>query len=512
MNTSRKKKTAINTIAGVIDKFSMAIFNFIIRTVFIHTLGMQYTGVSSVFTDILSVLSLSELGMSTAIATALYKPLHDKDEDMIKRLMKFYKTAYRFIAIFILVVGIIILPFLDFFITNVPDIRENIKIIFILYILKTSASYLLIYKTTLLSADQKQYLVVYRQFICSIIKYILEIIVLFIFKNFILYLVIDLLATVVQNYFVTKRAEKEYPYAFEKNDLELSKDDRKKIFKDIKGLSMYQISGTIGNSIDNLLISKFISTAISGVYSSYFLIRKQIESILKQFFSAVTPSIGNIVASGDIDKQYRIFNRVFYMSFMVVNFCAVSMFILFSPFIKMWIGDQYVLAESISFVISFDCFLYILLQAIASFRTANGLFIKGQYRPLIMSVLNIFLSILLIQKYGIFGTVLATIICRFVTQWYDPYLIFKYVFKKNFLKFYGKYIEYIAIFIVSCFVTRYCATIVSIDSNIFNFIYKLFCCIIIPNLVSVLFTFMTSDFKYFINLLNNKKKVKQNAI
>ncbi len=512
MSTSRKKKTAINTIAGVIDKFSMAIFNFIIRTVFIHTLGMQYTGVSSVFTDILSVLSLSELGMSTAIATALYKPLHDKDEEMIKKLMKFYKTAYRFIAAFILIAGIIILPFLDFFITKVPDIKENIKIIFLLYILKTSASYLLIYKTTLLSADQKQYLIVYRQFICSIIKYILEIIVLFMFKNFILYLVIDLIATIVQNYFVTKKAEKEYPYAFEKNNLELSKTDRKKIFKDIKGLSMYQISGTIGNSIDNILISKFISTAISGIYSSYSLIRKQIEVILKQFFSAVTPSIGNIVASGDTEKQYKIFNRIFYLSFIVVNFCAVSMFILFSPFIELWIGEQYVLAERIAFVISFDCFLYILLQAIASFRTANGLFIKGQYRPLIMSILNIFLSILLIKKYGIFGTVLATIICRFVTQWYDPYLIFKYVFKKNFFKFYGKYVEYILIFILSCFVTHYFANMVSIDNSIVNFIYKLVCCIIIPNIISVLFTFMTSDFKYFLQILKNKKKVNENAI
>ena len=156
---SRTAKTVLNTVSGILNRFCNTILSFVLRTVFIYTLGIQYTGVSSVFTDILTMLSLSELGISTAIATALYKPLHDKDNSKIRKLMKFYKNAYRYIAIFIFIVGILLLPFLKYLITDIPDIKENIYLIFIFYMMKTSISYLFVYKSTILNADQKQYVV-----------------------------------------------------------------------------------------------------------------------------------------------------------------------------------------------------------------------------------------------------------------------------------------------------------------------------------------------------------------
>ena len=467
------------------------------RTVFIYTLGMQYTGVSAVFTDILSVLSLSELGMSTAIATALYKPLHENNEKQIAKLMQFYKTAYRFIAIFVFISGLILLPFLYSVITKVPEIKESLRIIFILYIIKTASSYLLIYKSTILSADQKQYIIISRELICSIIKYVLEIIILIIFKNFILYLITEIILTIIQNFIITKKAEKEYPYAFQKIKSKLSKEEKLQLFKNIKGLSMYQISGTVGNSIDNILISKFIGTATSGIYSSYTLIRRQIEQILKQFFSAVTPSIGNLVTENDTEKQHDIFKKIFYISFVLINFCATSMFIIYTPFIKIWIGNDYVLAKKIAFLISFDSFLYILLQAIASFRTANGLFVKGQYRPLIMAIMNVLLSVLLIQRYGIFGTILATIICRFLTQWYDPFLLYQEIFKKPFKIFYFKYLEYILLFIISCILTNYLSQILVVNNLFLDLLYKISCCIVVPNIISIGTTYNTKEFIFY---------------
>lgn len=503
-NSSRMKKTMLNTIVGIVNKFGIAILNFIMRTVFIYTLGMQYTGVSSVFTDILSVLSLSELGISTAISTALYKPLHDDNRIMICKLMKFYKIAYRYIALFIMIVGLMLLPFLNFFITDVPDIKEDIRLIFIFYIIRTSISYLLVYKSTILSADQKQYIITIRELICVTVRYILEIILLFIFKSFIIYLIVEVILILIQNIIVTNKAKREYPYAFEKTNEKLSKEDKKSLLKNIKGLSMYKVSATVGNSIDNILISKFIGTAVSGIYSSYNLIRLQIELILKQFFSAVTPSIGNLIASGSVDKQYYLFNKIFYISFVVINFCSVSMFILYNTFIEMWIGEKYLLSNSISFIIAFDSYLYILLQAIASFRTANGLFIKGQYRPLIMAIMNVILSIILIQQYGIFGTVLATVICRLLTQWYDPYLLFKYIFKQSFFKFYVKYLMYMLLFAVSSIATYYISSLYSFDNIITNFVFKIICCIIIPNIIVLIFTYKTDEFKSSLNIIKKK--------
>lgn len=496
---SRIKKTIINTVAGITKQGISVILSFLLRTVFIHTLGIQYTGVSSVFSDIFTILSLSELGIGTAIATALYEPLKTHDETRIHKLMLFYRNAYRIITVFIMIAGCIMLPFLDYLITDVPGISEDIRVIFILYIIKTAVSYLFIYKSALLSADQKQYIVKFLETVCTIVRYTVEIICLVIFKQFMIYLIIEIISTIVQNFVVTERVQKEYPYAFQKYDQMLTNDEKRSLFKDIKGLAMYQISAAVGNSIDNIMVSGLISTSIVGFLSNYILIRKQIENIVKQFFGALIPSIGNLSAEKNSEKQYLVFNRVFYLSFIIVNFCSTSLFVMFNPFIRLWLGEEYLLEINVPFIIAFDFFLYILLQAIASFRTANGLFVKGQYRPLITTILNIFLTYFMIKRYGIFGAILATVICRLVTQWYDPYILFKYVFKKPFYKFYLKYWFYIVIFLTGLILTSFIANLCNVKDYFLNAIVRCIICIIIPNIWIVLLSIRTNEFRYFID-------------
>lgn len=503
-NSSRKKKTMINTIAGIINSFCNSILSFVLRTVFIITLGIEYTGISSVFTAILTMLSLSELGIGTAIATALYKPLKEHDEEQIRKLMYFYKMAYRYIACFILVTGITLTPFLDYIINKVPNVTENLQVIFMCYIVKTALSYLMIYKSTLLNADQKQYITKIYETICTFIRYFLEIISLFVFKDFMTYLIIEVISIIIQNYIITHQAETEYPFAFQTPKIKLSNSEKKKLFKDIKGLAMYSMSGSIGKSIDNILISSFINTVMAGFLSNYTLIKQQIELMLKQFFNALTPSIGNLAAEDDNKKQLTIFYEVIYVSFILVNFCSVSMFVLFNPFIEMWLGKEYLLGNEIAFIIALDFFLYIFLQAIASFRTANGLFVRGQYRPLITTILNVVLSLLLIKPFGIFGTIFATVICRFTTQWYDPYLLFKYVFHASFRKFCVKYFIYITLFLICCQTTLHISQTIVVDNIYVKFITALILCMLLPNSIVIMLTFRFSEFQYFKNIVSTK--------
>lgn len=503
-NNSRVRKTILNTATGILTQMVNVIMSFALRTVFIHTLGVQYTGVSSVFTDILTILSISELGIGTAIATALYEPLKYNNREKIRQLMLFYKKAYRFIALIILFLGLGFVPFLDYLITDVPDISENIKVIFILYIIKTSASYLMIYKATLLNADQKQYIIKSLETIFVVGRYCLEIILLIIFKQYMIYLIIEVFATILQNYVVTRKAEHEYSYAFKEPTSSLEKKEVKSLLRDIKGLSMYQISAAIGNSIDNVMVSSLISTTFVGLLSNYTLIRKQIESLVKQFFNAIIPSIGNLVAEKDVDKQYIVFNRILYLSFFIVNFCSTSLFVIFNPFIKWWLGDSYLLGNQIPFIIAFDFFLYILLQAVASFRTANGLFIKGQYRPLITVILNILLTPILTFRLGIFGAILATVLCRILTQWYDPYILFKFIFKKSFIGFYSTYWLYISLYLSGSLITNYVSNLININNLFFNIVSRSFLCIVIPNVWVLLFTSHSPEFLYFLNIIKKK--------
>lgn len=499
--SSRTKKTMVNTAFSIASQLLAVVLSFALRTAFIRILGAQYTGVSSVFATILTMLSLSELGFGTAVATALYKPLRENDQESIRQLMDFYKKAYRLVALFVFSAGMLCIPFLGYLIHDVPDIKENITVIYVLYIIRTAASYLMIYKTTLLRADQKLYVVKKYEMICETIRYLVEIAVLIICHEYLLYLVIEVVSIIVQNYIVTKKAEKEYPYAFQKPKEKLSKEMVISLLKDVKGLSVFKLSGTIGNSIDTILISGYINTSTVAVVGNYTLIKSHINKILLQFFSAVIPSIGNLATENNAEKQESVFNRLFYVSFLIVNFCSVSMYVLFKPFITVWIGSEYVLGNEIAFIIAFDFFLYILLQAIASFRTANGLFVKGQYRPLFTAILNVILSILLIRRYGIFGTIAATVVARFLTQWYDPYLLYKHIFNKPFRNFYVKYWFYIGMFVTCAFTSDFLYGLFSTGSQIANLIIGALICVIVPNIIVFLFTFNTKEFSYVRKLL-----------
>lgn len=509
---SRVQKSIINTIVGITAQLINLILSFGLRTTFIKTLGIQYTGVSSVFADILMMLSFSELGVGTAIATALYEPLKKGDKEYICCLMKFYKKAYRIVAALVFVLGLVALPFLDFIVNDVPDVKEDIRIIFFFFLLKTATSYLLIYKTTLMNADQKQYIVKWWETICILTKYIVEMVLLFMYKNYMLYLVIEVVATILQNIIVTNQVQKRYQYAFIKNDNSLKKNDTQKLLRDIKGLAMYQISGSIGNSIDGVMVSSLISTTLTGLLSNYTLIRRQVENIVKQFFNAIIPSIGDLATEHDENKQYIVFNRIFYVSFVIVNFCSTSLYVLFGTFISIWLGEQYVLEDKLSFIIAFDFFLYIILQAIASFRTANGLFVKGQYRPLITSILNIIFTFFFIHKWGVFGAIFATVLCRILTQWYDPFILYKYIFKKRFIFFYTKYWLYISIYVFNAIFTRYLSSFVMIENIIIRFLFQCVLCFVIPNVIVILFTFRTDEFRYFVKIVMTKTKYSLNKV
>lgn len=496
LGASRTQKTVVNSFFLIANRLLLIILSFVLRTAFIKILGDQYTGVASVFTTILATLSLSELGFSTAIATALYRPLKDNNQILIQQIMDFYKKVYRLVAFFIFVVGIMLIPFLHYLIKGVPDIKENITVIYFLYIVKTVSSYLMIYKITLLSADQKLYVVKKLEMLCQIIRYAVEIVVLFVFREYIIYLVLEIASTILQNFIITKRAEREYPQAFAKPKDGLPRETIISLLKDVKALSLYKISGNVGKNIDTILISSFINTSTVAVVGNYTHIKNHVQMILMQFYSAVTPSVGNLAAENNPKKQEKVFDCLLYVSFIMANFCSICIFVLTKPFITIWLGEKYVLGQHIAFIIAFDFFLYILLQVVASFRTANGLFVQGQYRPLVTAICIIVFSIMLIGPYGIFGTVLATVIARLLTQWYDAYLLYKYIFNVSFSKFYCKYWFYIILFLTSAFLTDFFIGKITMGNPLVDLTLGAIICLIIPEIWVLLWTHRSDEFGY----------------
>lgn len=503
---SRSQKTVKNTTANLINRGVYILLGFVLRTVFIYTLGVEYSGVSDVFSNILTMLSLSELGMNTAISAAMYKPLHDGNNEQIQKIMKFYKNAYRAVALFIVGVGVILIPCVPFLVKEIPGVTEPLQLIFALYIVKTASSYLIIYKRTIIEADQKQYVIKPIDSASAIIRYAVETVALLVFKNFILYLVLEIAGILLQNLIITRKVEKLYPEAFVKSKEGLEKPEKKKLFKDIKGAAIYHITATFNNSIDSVLISSLISTTVLGFVSNYTMLRIQVEMLLKQFFSAVTPSIGNLAVSKDKNQQGQVFESMFYLNFLIVNFCAVSLYVLFGPFVRVWLGEGFVLGTNLALIIAFDFFANMFLMIVTVFKNSNGFFVIGAYRPIVTTTLNIILSVVFIQFFGVWGTFLATVIARYTTQWYDLYQLNKNIFKRSFKGLLAKYFFYSGLFLLSAYVTGWVSDLFVIPNPWLKLIVSGVCCIIVPNLVAIVTTCWMREFKDGISLIRNRKK------
>ena len=279
MQKSRSRQVALNATASLATQFIMIALNFILRTVFIKTLGVDYLGVNGLFSNVLQILSFAELGIGNAIVFSMYKPLAEHDEERLCSLMQLYKKVYLAIFGIVMVLGLAMIPFLDFMIKGEPNIEENLIVIYIFYLLDTSLSYLYIYKQSIITADQKQYVVTSVLTIASILRVIGQIVILYLTHNFILFLTINLIFRLGGNIYCSHVADKRYPYIKNKPK-PLSRDDKNKIYVDIKSMAAYKFGSIILNSADTVIISAMVSITTVGLVSNYTMIILACKNIL----------------------------------------------------------------------------------------------------------------------------------------------------------------------------------------------------------------------------------------
>lgn len=453
---SRVKNVTRNSTIAALSKILIFILQFICRTIFIKILSTEYLGVNGLFTNILTMLSFAELGIGSAIIYKLYKPIANNDEDKVKTYLNFYKKAYIFVGIVVIAIGIIIIPFLKYIVTDIPTIKENIYYIYILFLLNSSLSYFFTYKKSIIIGYQKEYIITIIDFLMVLIQNILQIVILVITKNYILYLLIQILCTLLDNLISSIVANKMYPYIKDKNYTKISKKEEKSIFKDVKSLVLYKIGFSISTGTDNIIISAFIGVGEVGLLSNYTTITNAINTFLTAFFNAFTGSVGNLNAGEDIKKQEKIFYEMLFLSFVIYSIISILVIVLINDFIQLWLGEEYLLSELVAIILGVNMYIDGLRYVNYTFRTTMGIFKEGRFAPIIAAVVNVVLSIIFVQFWGIFGVLFATAIARlFVTTMNEPYLIHKLKFKTSSKKFYLKYLYYAiayAINLTICFI------------------------------------------------------------
>lgn len=429
---NRTEKVALNASFSIVGQVIAMLLNFVSRTFFIKILGTEYLGVNGLFTNILTILSFAELGIGNAIIFHLYRPLAKQNEQELRRYMKIYEKIYRYIGMFIVIAGLCVIPFLNLLIKEQPNIQENIGIIYILFLLNTSISYFYSYKTTIITADQKNYIVTFYTQLIKIIGIVIKIIILLITKNYILYLLLEILFTFLTNYIISKKAEKLYPFIKDLKDVPLDKKRLRVIFRDSKSLMLYKIATVVLNGTDNILISALIGVSMVGLASNYTMVVGTIATIVLQLLDSFVASIGNLNIEKDKEKSRSIFYRVLFISYWIYSYISTMLLILVPDFINVWLGKEYSLSFLVIIGLVLDFYIKGIMNTCVMYRTTNGLFTETKYSALAAAILNIILSILLYKIIGVAGIFIATGISRIVTMGIkDGIVVFNRVFNRK---------------------------------------------------------------------------------
>lgn len=428
MDKGRSAKSLQNVSTGLINKLLMMVLAFATRTIFIRLLGAEYTGISSLYTNILSVLSLAEMGIGNVLMFYLYEALKEQDEEKITILVNEFKRIYLGIAAIVLSVGLLLIPFLGYIISSPLDHRELVGY-YVMYLINSVASYFVVYRTTVLAADQKNYISNIVQTIATVVMYILQIVYLLVFRNFWGYLLIQVLCTIGANLLLNHIALRNYPFLkggkgmFQKGKRLIN---QKELFENIKATFVFKIADTILDQTDSIIISILFGTAVVGYYTNYFILISYIVAIAGIIANGLVASFGNLQTEGDMKRSYEMF-RVAFTAFAIFGIvCTACYACVIQDFIVIWVGKQYIMPYRLVVAVLVVFYLRITTNTVWMYRSAMGLFKEVQYINMIAAMLNIVLSVFLGKKIGVAGVIVATAVSRIMTSfWYEGKVVFR---------------------------------------------------------------------------------------
>lgn len=497
---ARTQNTIRNVLAAMMGQLGGVLVNLLARVFFLHYLNQTYLGLNGLFTNVLTMLSLVELGVGPAMAYSLYKPLADGDTERIKSHMAFYKRAYVTIGLVIAALGLAFLPFYTVFMDEVPDIPQ-LNIIYLLFVANTVVSYFYSYKRSLIVCDQKKYIETAVHYGAYFILNVVQIIFLAITKSYVLFLVLQVISTWTENFLLARKADKLYPYLKDKNVKPMDKADSQVIFRNVAAMSMHKIGAVVVNSTDNILISKLIGLATAGLYANYYTIIHPLQTITNQIFESIVASVGNLSATvkgGDVGRLKETFNDVFFLAFWIFTFCAACLYNLLPPFIQfLWLRNKgWLLDNGTLIVLVINFYLYGMRRPVLTFRDASGAFWNDRFKPIFESIINLLASIVLAHRFGLMGIFLGTLVSTVTTSlWVEPLVLYRNVFFMPLRDYFLRFAGYTAVGAVICGVTTWLCRLVGY--SLLSMIPRAVICVLVPNLLLLLVFHRTKEFRYF---------------
>lgn len=508
----RTKNATRNIMFGVILKVYQIAVPFIMRTAMIYLMGVQYLGLNSLFTSILQVLNLAELGVGSAMIYSMYKPIAEDDNATICALMKLYKTYYRIIGLVIAVIGCALTPFIPKLISG--DVPDNLNI-YLLYLLNLGATvlsyWLYAYKNCILQAHQRVDIVSKVSLVTSTIQYALQLLVLWLFKDYYLYVIVLLATQALTNIATAMCADRIYPQFKPKG--QIATEEKKAINNRIKDLFTSKIGGIIYDSADTIVISSFLGLTALAIYQNYFYILNAITGLITVVFSACTAGIGNSIVVETKEKNYKDLNKFTFIICWGAGFCAVCLLCLYQPFMELWVGKDLMLSSSavICFVVYF--FVRQLNSLFNTYKDASGMWHEDRFRPLVAALTNLALNLILVQFIGLYGILISTVLAIVCVGM--PWLLhnlFTVIFEKKYLVGYLKNLLYYCfIILINCTITYFICTKVN-AGLITTLVIRGAICVVLPNLIYLFAYYKRIEFTDSLLLVNKMTKGKLRSV
>lgn len=494
----RSKKSFLNAMTSILMEVMGVLLAFFGRSVFIQVLSEEYLGINGLFSNILTLLSMADMGLGSAIVFAMYKPMAEGDENKLNALLNLYAKIYTFVGGCVITIGLLITPCLHFFIRGVDTI-ENLRLIYSLYVLNTGISYFFVYKSSIINVAQEGYIVAINKFVFKALQQIVQIIFLLWTRNFIIYCFIMVMCTLLSNVSISLIANKKFPYIRKKTLTRVSKAELKEIKKNCGAMIFHKVGDVVVNGTDNLLIARFVNVIEVGLYSNYSMIISNVLSMVNQIFFSIISSVGNFAVESNQESAKTLFKNIFFINSLVAGVSAACLYNLLNPFIILWIGEKFLLSNGTVFLIVSVFYVQVIRQTALTFKSAYGLFWNDRYKPLAEAAMNLSVSIILGRIWGINGVFIGTLFSIVgVCFWIEPYIIYKNILNEKIKYYFLMVIKYtvincLGIYLGHILIEFFCV------GGIKGIVFDLFLTIIVWGMVFSLACFRTKEFSWLLN-------------
>lgn len=511
---TRTQNSFFNIVTSLGSSLMLVLLNFITRSVFIRYLGTSYLGIEGLFSNILSVLSLAELGIGSAIIFKLYKPIEEQNRARILVLMKLYRQVYFFIGTVIAVLGLCLIPFLPRLVQDYERFAElglNAVLVFIIYLFNTVSSYwFFAYKTSYVQANQKTYILTVTGYAVTICSFICQILSLILLRSFMLFVLVQVFFTVVKGFVGAIICNKRYPFTREKTDERISKQELRDFIKDCSALLLYRVHNVVINASNNIVLSAVWGLDAVGLYANYLSVKNSLRAILDTIITSVQASLGSIYTTGNLSWSNLMFRVVNILVFWMYGIGAIGLCILLDEFITLWLGSSVYtitfwtigstkITTPVSLLVGIEMFVIGYRQYFAVFREAMGLFRQMKYRPVASVIVNLIVLIPCVQRLGPIGCVISTIVAGLTTNMiFDPIIIHKHALKTSVRPYFLRNALYSIVVIVAGLISWWVCSLILLDGFL-GFIVHGCVCVAIPCCVFTACFFRTVEFKFLLN-------------